>query len=236
MADTAALARGRWFRQPALSRIADECGRVLPGLALTGVGVVAAVGVNRWVPAISPLTGAVLLGAIVRNVGLVPEAARPGTRWAARRLLRLGIVLLGLQLAIPEVLRLGGPALLVVVVVVFATFFGTRWLGDRLGVPPGRVPARRDRLLHLRGLRDRGDGRGHRERRAGRGHRDRTGDALRQPRDRGLAAACERRSACRSSSSGCGPGPACTTSVRWWPPPRRCRVRWPPRSSSSCRG
>lgn len=135
MPDAAVLPhRGPWRVSSAVRGLLP----LIPGLALTTAGVVVAVTVNRWVPAISPLTGAVLLGAIARNVGLVPSAARPGASWAARRLLRLGIALLGLQLAIPEVLRLGGRALAVVVVVVFATFFGTRWLGGRLGVPPGQ--------------------------------------------------------------------------------------------------
>ena len=53
--------------------------------------------------------------------------------------MRLGIVLLGLQLALGDVLKLGWQTLVLVVVVVFATFFGTQWLGHRMGLP-GRQP------------------------------------------------------------------------------------------------
>lgn len=111
---------------------------LVPGLALVGGGIAAAALVNAALPQLSMLTAAVVLGALLRNVGFVPAWARPGTRWAARHLLRIGIVLLGLQLAIPEVLHLGARSLALVVVVVFATFFGTQWLGARLGVPSGQ--------------------------------------------------------------------------------------------------
>jgi uncharacterized membrane protein YadS len=53
--------------------------------------------------------------------------------------MRIGIVLLGLQLALGDVLKLGWQTLLVVLVVVFATFFGTQWLGGRMRLP-GRQP------------------------------------------------------------------------------------------------
>jgi uncharacterized integral membrane protein (TIGR00698 family) len=48
--------------------------------------------------------------------------------------LRFGIVLLGTQLALEQVVDLGGRELIVVVGVVALTFLGTLWLGPRLGV------------------------------------------------------------------------------------------------------
>jgi uncharacterized membrane protein YadS len=76
-------------------------------------------------------------------VNLLPaatmSAARPGLQIAAKRVMRIGIVLLGLQLALGDVLKLGWQTLLVVLAVVFATFFGTQWLGRRMGLP-GRQP------------------------------------------------------------------------------------------------
>lgn len=109
----------------------------LPGLALVTGGVMLSTGVNRLVPSLSPLVVAVVAGAVLTNVGLVPAACRPGADLAARRLLRVGIVLLGFQLAAGDVLRLGLPRLAVVAAVVAVTFMGTRWLGSRLGVNPG---------------------------------------------------------------------------------------------------
>jgi uncharacterized integral membrane protein (TIGR00698 family) len=52
-------------------------------------------------------------------------------------LLRAGIVLLGFELVLQDMLALGARGLIVVVAVVVATFFGTRWAGKRLGVSDG---------------------------------------------------------------------------------------------------
>lgn len=110
---------------------------VLPGLlacaAALGVGLLVA----HWAPSISPLTVCVLAGVIIANCGLDIGRLRPGLQFAAKRLLRLGIVVLGLRLAVPDVLRLGLPTLAVIVGCVALTFFGTQALGRLLGVNPG---------------------------------------------------------------------------------------------------
>ncbi len=107
-----------------------------PGLGLVTLCVLGAHVVAHFVPVASPLVVSVAIGAILANVGLVPAWSRAGLQFAARKLLRLGVVLLGFQLAIGEVLELGGPGLAVVALVVITTFFGTQWLGRRLGVSP----------------------------------------------------------------------------------------------------
>ena len=58
-------------------------------------------------------------------------------RFAAKSLLRLGIVLLGFQLSLTQVRELGTPGLVLVGVVVGVTFFGTQWLGRRMGLSSG---------------------------------------------------------------------------------------------------
>lgn len=110
---------------------------VVPGLAVAAVGALVAEAAHRLVPATSPLVLAAVAGALATNFGLVPRAARPGLELAARRLLRCGVVLLGLRLSLSEAAELGWLGLTVVVVVVAVTFTGTRWLGARLGVSPG---------------------------------------------------------------------------------------------------
>ena len=111
-------------------------GELVPGFALIALCSGAAFALGRVV-GLSPLVVATGLGALLANVGLVPHRAGPGLRFASKRLLRVGIVLLGFQLALDEVVELGGRAVLVVVVIVVVTFLGTQWLGRRLRVPPG---------------------------------------------------------------------------------------------------
>jgi len=101
------------------------------------VAVAAAFLINRWLPAISPLTIAVVVGVITGNAGIPLRRLRPGLRFAVQHLLRVGVVLLGLRLAVPDVIGLGAPALVMVVVIVVVTFFGTQLLGRWMGVSPG---------------------------------------------------------------------------------------------------
>jgi uncharacterized integral membrane protein (TIGR00698 family) len=110
---------------------------LLPGLAAVGAGLLAAVAAHALVPAIGVPVAAVVLGALVANLRLVTEPMRPGLQFAAKRVLRAAVVLLGLQLAIPDVLALGVPTLALVVTVVVVTFAGTRWIGRLVGLSPG---------------------------------------------------------------------------------------------------
>ncbi|WP_443077629.1 YeiH family protein [Streptomyces sp. SP17BM10] len=110
-----------------------------PGLLLAAAGVAAALAVHAAVPAVPKLTAAVVLGMAAAHLpGLRPVVrgvARPGLSTAGKRLMRLGIVLLGLKLSLGDVLGLGWVTVLMVLAVVAATFGGTLWLGRRLGLP-----------------------------------------------------------------------------------------------------
>ena len=108
---------------------------VLPGLTVVAAVTALAYAICAVWPAANASSVAVLLGLLWANTGWHRPAMRPGTRFAGQRLLRLAVVLLGLQLSVPALLRLGGRGLLVVLVTVTATFFGTQLLGRALGVP-----------------------------------------------------------------------------------------------------
>lgn len=110
--------------------------RLLPGLVLVGLGTFAAEAVSSAVGPLSMLVAAVIIGAVIGNLGIAADAASPGLRFAASRLLRIGVVLLGLRLSVGDVAALGLPTLAVVASTVTATFFGTQWLGRRIGLSP----------------------------------------------------------------------------------------------------
>jgi uncharacterized integral membrane protein (TIGR00698 family) len=110
---------------------------LLPGLALVVAGVALAAGVHALLPPLGMATAAVALGVVSANSRAMTLAMRPGLQISSRRVLRIGVALLGLQLGITEVLALGAPTLLIVVAVVAVTFVGTRWLGRLLGLSPG---------------------------------------------------------------------------------------------------
>ncbi|GAA2721216.1 putative sulfate exporter family transporter [Cellulomonas aerilata] len=83
---------------------------------------------------LSALLLAIAVGALARNLHAVPRALEPGLTWSSRRLLRAGVVLLGLQLALTDVLRLGLGEIGVLLLTVAATYTATLVAGRRLGV------------------------------------------------------------------------------------------------------
>jgi len=103
-----------------------------------------ALAANRIVPQVSTLLVAVVAGMLLGNAPtMVPEldhavaCLRPGLAVAAKRLLRLGVVFLGARLSLGQIAELGAPALVLVVGTVVATFFGTQYIGCRLGLSRG---------------------------------------------------------------------------------------------------
>jgi uncharacterized integral membrane protein (TIGR00698 family) len=114
----------------------DAPATLLPGLALVAALASIAFAVHRWHDVISALVVAVLLGAMAANLGAIPAACRPGLAFAAKKLLRIGVVLLGFRLTLDQIGDLGPKGLSLVAVVVALTFTGTQWLGRRLGLSP----------------------------------------------------------------------------------------------------
>ncbi|THA59330.1 YeiH family protein [Streptomyces sp. A1136] len=139
--------RPLWDRLRHVSRETGPAARVSretspsswPGLAFAALGAFLAWCVHLVVPAVPMLTASVVLGIFVAHLpatrSVVRGPARPGLSLAGRRLMRIGIVLLGLGLGLDQVLRLGWSTVVMVSGVVAATFFGTLWLGRRLGLP-----------------------------------------------------------------------------------------------------
>ena len=119
-----------------LRRVGAWAAPLAPGVA--AALVVAWVGflVHRSVDVVSPHVVAVAIGIIGATFGVVDKVFVPGLRFAAKKVLRAGIVLLGFRLSLSELGKLGPRALIAVVVVVAATFFGTQWLAKRLGLTP----------------------------------------------------------------------------------------------------
>lgn len=89
-----------------------------------------------WSKSISEILIAVLLGLLVGNLLRLNESLRAGAKFALHRLLRLGIILLGLRLSLQDVAATGLTALGLVVLCIGAAL-GMAWLAGRLfRVPP----------------------------------------------------------------------------------------------------
>ncbi|GAC1330028.1 MAG: putative sulfate exporter family transporter [Candidatus Dormibacteria bacterium] len=110
---------------------------LVPGLLLVATCVAGAYIMNRFVPTVSPLIWAVFIGMAVAAVRAPGVTLLPGSRFASRTLLRVGVALLGFRLALPQLIAVGVPGLGVVATVVPLTMMGTVWLARRLGCSPG---------------------------------------------------------------------------------------------------
>ena len=108
-----------------------------PGILLCLVAAAASYGVNLLLPGVSPLIVAIVLGILVANLVRLPAAARGGVDFSAKKLLRVGIVFLGLQLVLSDIADLGAPMLIVIVCIVVGGILGTILLGRLLRVPSG---------------------------------------------------------------------------------------------------
>jgi uncharacterized integral membrane protein (TIGR00698 family) len=113
----------------------------LPGLLLASGVAAAAFGVRALelpgLSKISPLMLAIVIGMALRNTVGRPERTRDGIAMCLRRPLRTGIVLLGLQVTLAEILGIGVAGLVILAFALLGTFFLTQWIGARLGVRAG---------------------------------------------------------------------------------------------------
>lgn len=99
-------------------------------------------GINQALPGVSALLIAIVLGAVLVNVaglrGGIPASLLPGLAVASRRFLRLGVVLLGLQLVLSDIAALGWPMVMGVVAIVGGTIGATLLMGRWLRVDPSQ--------------------------------------------------------------------------------------------------
>lgn len=106
----------------------------IPGLLVCAAAAAVALGMNLVWPVASALLVAILLGVLVGNLVRIPQSWGPGTAYAAKPLLRAGIVLLGLKVALGDILGLGWGAVVLVLAIVAVGIVGTYLIGRALGL------------------------------------------------------------------------------------------------------
>jgi uncharacterized integral membrane protein (TIGR00698 family) len=124
-------------RSRRFGRTAQE---VAPGLALAaGVGLVAHLAAERifsYALAVGfEVPVAMLVGLVLVNVGLVPARTRAGIQFAVQRVLRLGIILLGLRLNLETIVSIGVGAFGLILLGMAAALAFAVLVGRRLGLP-----------------------------------------------------------------------------------------------------
>jgi uncharacterized integral membrane protein (TIGR00698 family) len=108
----------------------------LPGLLLASAVAVSAYAIRQLpvMATFSPLILAIVIGIAFHNFVGTPSSAKLGVAFSMRRLLRIAIILLGLQLTITQVIEVGGRGIGIIAATLVATFAFTVWMGGLLGV------------------------------------------------------------------------------------------------------
>ena len=108
----------------------------LPGLLMASMVAASAYWLRELpgMTAFSPLILAILIGTAFHNIVGTPATAKPGVAFSMRRLLRFGIILLGFQLTVSQIIEVGERGFLIIAATLAATFLFTVWMGTVLGV------------------------------------------------------------------------------------------------------
>lgn len=106
----------------------------LPGLGLISVLVLLAFEINKLQSAISPLALCVLFGFMAANFATWPKWAEAGTKLASKKIMRIGVALLGFQLSGAALRDIGFKGVATVFLVVTLTIFGILALSKLFGM------------------------------------------------------------------------------------------------------
>jgi uncharacterized integral membrane protein (TIGR00698 family) len=109
-----------------------------PGLVAAALGLGGAMVAHQLLPAIGVLTWAVALGMVAGNTGLLPPVAKQALAAVTKRLLRIGIVLLGFAVSFGAIMALGVGTVALVAGTLVTTLVVTTWLGNRMKLGAAR--------------------------------------------------------------------------------------------------
>jgi uncharacterized integral membrane protein (TIGR00698 family) len=143
-AETAEERLGRAPWQAQANHWFDLTGQLLPGvtiavvLALIGLQLAEGIGTGllglEKAP-ISPILFAILLGLVIRNTIGLPSVYEAGLQLCLKRILRVGVALLGVRLSLVAVGTIGLLALPIVVACIATALVLVSWVNRALGLP-----------------------------------------------------------------------------------------------------
>ena len=109
------------------------------GAVVLALGLGGAVLGHLVVPQVGILTWAIGLGVAVANLGVLPQTGTRQLGLVTKKLLRVGIVLLGFSVSFASIAALGPALIAVVAGSLVGSLVFTTWLGHRLGLSAPRA-------------------------------------------------------------------------------------------------
>jgi len=117
---------------------------LLPGLIVASLLAWASINISDFIgkdllgftkSPISAVMIAIILGLLIRSVPFLPKFLLPGFRFSVKKVLRLGIILLGIRLTMFDVLKLGIVGVPIVAVCIIGALLITSWINNKLNLP-----------------------------------------------------------------------------------------------------
>jgi len=106
----------------------------IKGLILVIILSVLSMVLNDYLPAIETLTIGIVLGVIAANVFNIPESFNPGINYALKKILKWGIVLLGVKLNFSLILELGVPLFIMIILLMTIALLVANVIGKKFGL------------------------------------------------------------------------------------------------------
>lgn len=118
------------------SRLAMRAAEVLPGLALTVPIAAVSTMIGVLMPVLGSALPAIVIGVAVAVIRRPGATFAPGIDYSGRFLLQVAVVLLGAQLSLDAILRVGAESLPIMLATLTVCLLGTAVIGRALRVAP----------------------------------------------------------------------------------------------------
>lgn len=117
---------------------------IIPGLIIVIIVTVAAYYLNLLLEFLIPsgkspvsmILLAIIIGIIIRNVIKLPAILNNGINFAIKKILKLGIIIMGIRLSIFELMRIAGVSIVIVIICISAGLAFTIFIARKINLPP----------------------------------------------------------------------------------------------------
>lgn len=107
---------------------------LLPGLAMASIIAGASLYLGKITILINDVITAIVIGAVVRNFIGIQGIFKPGLSFILKKILRLAIILLGMQISFQQVVNTGSRSLVIILFIVIIAIPLTYFIGKKLGL------------------------------------------------------------------------------------------------------
>ena len=122
----------------------NQTHKLIPGLIAVGVLTWLSIWLSEFIGVtlmgfdkspVSPVMLAIILGLTVSTLLPLPTVLNPGLKFSVKKVLRLGIILLGIRLTIFDVFKLGAFGVPIVFFCILGALLFTTWINKKLDLP-----------------------------------------------------------------------------------------------------